>query len=98
MKNKTNLSLIGLAFASLIIIANSGCQTHIAGMTLPSGHYLEHPPQYTPPSPFFPLSKELASMETNASNNQTAGSSPASLPTPLPGPGGMGGGAAMPAN
>jgi hypothetical protein len=27
----------------------------VAGMTLPSGQYVQHPPQYFPPSPAFPL-------------------------------------------
>ncbi len=50
----------GLALAAL-----TGCQTWVteAGLTLPSGHYLEHPAQYIPPSPAFPLSRELTSME-----------------------------------
>jgi hypothetical protein len=49
---------IGLGLAAL-----TGCQTNIAGMTLPSGHYLQHPPQYFVPSPAFPLTRELAHME-----------------------------------
>jgi hypothetical protein len=93
MKIKSKLALTALGFTGLLLIGTSGCQTHIGGMTLPSGHYLEHPPQYVPPSPFFPLSKELASMETGANNNQTA-ASPSALPAPLPGPGGMGAGPA----
>jgi len=42
----------------------SGCQTWVpeAGLTLPSPHYLEHSPQYIPPSPAFPLSRELDSL------------------------------------
>ena len=46
----------------------AGCQTWVpeAGMTLPSGHYLRHPPQYIPRSPAFPLTKELASQEEAA--------------------------------
>jgi hypothetical protein len=32
-------------------------------MTLPSGRYLEHPPQYFPQEPDFPLTKELAAQE-----------------------------------
>jgi hypothetical protein len=48
----------GLALAAL-----TGCQTWTSGMTLPSGHYLQHPPQYFPPSPPFPLTRELAHME-----------------------------------
>jgi hypothetical protein len=43
----------------------SGCQTWVseAGVTLPSPHYLRHPPQYIPPSGPFPLTNELKSME-----------------------------------
>lgn len=52
-----------LAGATVVLAASTGCQTWTAGMTLPSGRYLEHPPQYFPPSPAFPLSKELATME-----------------------------------
>lgn len=52
------------ALGSLFVA--SGCQTHVAGMTLPAGHYLEHPPQYTPPSPAFPLNRELRYQEETA--------------------------------
>jgi len=34
-----------------------------SGVTLPSPHYLDHPPQYFPPAPAFPLSRELAHQE-----------------------------------
>ena len=46
----------------------SGCQTWVptAGVTLPSGHYLKHYPQYFPQSPPFPLQRELSSMEAQA--------------------------------
>lgn len=42
-----------------------GCQTWVpeAGLTLPSPWYLQHQPQYIPPSPPFPLPKELANLE-----------------------------------
>ncbi len=36
-------------------------ETHVRGMTLPSGYYLQHPPQYIPPSPPFTPTRELAS-------------------------------------
>jgi hypothetical protein len=52
---------IGLTLASL-----TGCQTwtYQSGMTLPSPHYLDgHRPQYIPPSPEFPLERELAQMQ-----------------------------------
>lgn len=48
---------------SLAVPALSGCQTHVGGMTLPSAAYLEHPPQYIPPSPPFAHSRELAQQE-----------------------------------
>lgn len=72
-----------LAGLCLALTAGSGCQTWVAGMTLPSGHYLEHPPQYFPPSPPYPLSRELASME--AANAAAAGvAAPAVVAPPPP--------------
>ncbi len=50
----------------------TGCQTWPweSGMTLPSGHYLQHQPQYIPRTPPFPFSRELALMEEqNAAAN-----------------------------
>jgi hypothetical protein len=49
----------------LILTALAGCQTWMpeAGLTLPSGRYLEHPPQYIPQEQSFPLERELAGME-----------------------------------
>ena len=58
------------ASARLLLLAGAvcltGCETWTEGMTLPSGHYLEHPPQNIPPSPSFPLTRELASQEATA--------------------------------
>ena len=54
------LAGIGLAVS---LVGLTGCQTQLAGMTLPSGHYLEHRPQYFPQEPSFPLPKELATMQ-----------------------------------
>lgn len=62
--------IAGLAVVALVaagMVASTGCQTQMAGMTLPSPHYLEHPPQYVPPSPPFPLTRELAQQEEIAS-------------------------------
>ncbi len=44
----------------------SGCQTYEpqSSLTLPSPHYLSHPPQYIPPSEQAPLSNETRSLET----------------------------------
>jgi hypothetical protein len=55
--------LAGLAVA---LGVQTGCQTQIAGMTLPSPYYMEHPPQYFPEDPAFPLIKELATQEEQA--------------------------------
>lgn len=58
-----------LSHKSLIVLAGlallSGCQTWVpeACITLPSPHYLRHAPQYFPPSPPYPLPKELSSLE-----------------------------------
>ncbi|MGL4550803.1 MAG: hypothetical protein ACRC33_06415 [Gemmataceae bacterium] len=76
-----------LAGAAIALGATTGCQTWTSGMTLPSGRYLEHPPQYFPPSPAFPLSRELATQE-----RLQAGVNGAALPPLGPdaaGPGGV---------
>jgi hypothetical protein len=62
--------------------ALTGCQTNVAGMTLPSGHYLQHPPQYFPPSPAFPLQRELAAMEAQAGGPGAAVGGGGALPVP----------------
>jgi hypothetical protein len=50
------------------LLALASCQTYTPseGQTLPSPRYLEHPPQYIPPSPSFPLTRELAAQERAA--------------------------------
>jgi hypothetical protein len=83
---KTSRGWIALCLAgtSMALGALSGCQTHVAGMTLPSGWYLQHPPQYIPPTPPFPLSREAARMEDiNAAPVPGGGAAP--LPPPIPG-------------
>jgi hypothetical protein len=88
------------AFCGLALTALSGCQTWTSGMTLPSGHYLEHPPQYFPPSPPFPLSRELASQErafAAVPEGAVVGPPPVPVPPVERGGGpGRGGGAVMP--
>ncbi len=74
---------VGLALSLL-----SGCQTNVAGMTLPSGYYLQHPPQYIPPSPPFSHIRELARQEETAAApapGAPAPPQPQPLPQPLPG-------------
>jgi hypothetical protein len=74
---------LGLSLAGL-----TGCQTWVpsAGLTLPSGRYLEHPPQHIPESPRFPLPRELANMELQAA--QAAPGSPPLIPGPVVPPAG----------
>lgn len=83
MKTKRRRSGLRSAGLGLALLALSGCQTWVAGMTLPSGRYLQHPPQYIPPSPPFPLSRELASQEAAAAAALPGGAVGA-LPQPLP--------------
>jgi hypothetical protein len=53
------MRVLSLAGLGLSLVVSTGCQTWVGGMTLPSPHYLEHPPQYFPPDPDFPLQREL---------------------------------------
>ncbi len=50
---------VSVAGLGMCVAGLTGCQTWVGGMTLPSPHYLEHPPQYFPPDPDFPLQREL---------------------------------------
>ncbi len=74
MTRRWGLLCLGLGLA---LVGGLGCQTWVpgVGMTLPSGRYLEHPPQYIPPDPPFPLTRELARMEE---------AQPIGVPAPLP--------------
>jgi len=85
MKTKRAWRWFGVAAFGLGCITATGCQTNVAGMTLPSGHYLQHPPQYFPPSPAFPLQRELAAMEAQAGGPGAAIGGGA-LPPPVPAP------------
>jgi hypothetical protein len=70
---------LGLTLAVL-----TGCQTWTSGMTLPSGHYLQHPPQYFAESPPYPLTRELANMEAAAAGQAVVPGAPAIPPAPAP--------------
>ena len=85
MKRIYRRSMLSLMGVGLSFLTLSGCQTWMAGMTLPSGRYLLHPPQYIPPSPPFPLPRELASQEAAAAA-PLPGAPAAPLPAPLPPP------------
>lgn len=65
--------LAGLGLVAVLFV--SGCQTWVpeAGITMPSPHYLRHPPTYIPPSPPFPLQKELDGMIDAAARTAPGG-------------------------
>ena len=82
-------ALLGLALSS-----STGCQTVMGGMTLPSGRYLEHYPQYFAPDPAFPLPRELASQEDPEGAARRGGGGAVApvapgQPVPAGGPGGI---------
>jgi hypothetical protein len=81
------LSIGCLAFALSVL---TGCQTWMGGMTLPSGHYLDHPPQYFAPDPPFPLERELQTMQEQGRQadkaNRNVGNGRGVLPPPVPAP------------
>lgn len=81
MKSAWRWRPLGAAGLGAVLAASAGCQTWVGGMTLPSGHYLQHQPQYFPPSPPFPLPRELASQEAAAAAGIPA---PAAVPAPAP--------------
>jgi hypothetical protein len=62
--NRKILWLSGLLILSLVIAA--GCQTWTTGTTLPSGRYMQHPPQYISPTPDSPPSPALAQQAEKA--------------------------------
>jgi hypothetical protein len=81
----TKLHRSGILVAGLALVVGSltGCQTQLAGMTLPSSRYLDHRPQYFPPEPSFPLSRELATMQAQ---NQAAAAAESGASGRLPAP------------
>jgi hypothetical protein len=81
MKTTWRWRCFGTAGLGLALGALTGCQTWVGGMTLPSGHYLEHQPQFFAPSPPFPLTRELATQEGVAAAGPIG---PAGAPVPAP--------------
>jgi hypothetical protein len=63
MRTKTRRLAQLLAALGVALTGLTGCQTWFGGMTLPSGRYLQHYPQYFAPDPQHPLPRELASQE-----------------------------------
>jgi hypothetical protein len=78
-------SVVAVAGLGLSVSMLTGCQTWIGGMTLPSPHYLEHPPQYFPEEPNFPLERELNYQEETAGLLNPRDRADAQNPAPVPG-------------
>jgi hypothetical protein len=76
----------GAAAVGRAVPALGGCQTYMGGMTLPSGQYLKHSPQYFPPDPTFPLQRERDSMldPDGALRRGAAGPLPGAPAAPIP--------------
>jgi hypothetical protein len=75
--NLCRLRSAGMVLVALGVAWTTGCQTYYipTGQTLPSGYYLHHQPQYNPPTPPFPESREQANLEqavNQASSGQVA--------------------------
>ncbi|MFO0843451.1 MAG: hypothetical protein U0797_13800 [Gemmataceae bacterium] len=91
-----------LMLSATALLTLSGCQTWEASneTTLPSPRYLQHPPQYIPPSSPFPLQRELAAMQSVAVPTTSGSAPPAAPGTPSPpafsGPAGPGSPATTP--
>ncbi len=66
-------------FALEVLADCCGCECWSTETTLPSATYLNHPPQYYPPSPAFPLTRELATQEATSTALPAA-----RMPEPLP--------------
>jgi hypothetical protein len=98
MKAKGRYRGLRMGVLGLVVGSLAGCQTWVGGLTLPSGRYLQHQPQYFAPSPAFPLTRELATQEAVAAappggvvpGPVAPGAGPV-VPGPVsgPGPGGM---------
>jgi hypothetical protein len=75
-----------LAALGLTLAVSTGCQTQlpITGQTLPSPRYLDHQPQYIPPSPPFPLPREQATLEAQAGAPVPGAGALIPLPPPVP--------------
>ena len=63
MKTTRWIKRLSVAAFGLLLVGLTGCQTWDGGMTLPSGFYLQHRPQYFRPDPDFPLQRELATQQ-----------------------------------
>jgi hypothetical protein len=87
MKTTRRWQCLTAAGLGLVLGGAAGCQTWVpqAGLTLPTGRYLEHPPQYIPPSPDYGFTRELATQEAINARAPLVPPLPGQLPPPVPG-------------
>jgi hypothetical protein len=88
MKTLRRWPCLSAAGLGLVLAAQTGCQTWLpeAALTLPSPHYLEHPPQFIPRSPAFPFIREEATqLAISARAEGAVGPVVAPPPAPVPG-------------
>ena len=67
MKSRT-LSLLLCGASILAAVASTGCQSSIAGQTLPSAYYLKDDVQYFAKGPEFKLAREAAALKEARAN------------------------------
>jgi len=63
-----SLAAIFSVLVMLVSLASTGCQTEIAGQTLPSAYYLSDDVQYYAPGPEFKLAREAAALAEQKAN------------------------------
>jgi hypothetical protein len=62
--------VFGVGIAAM---STTGCQVHVGGQTLPSGHYLTDDVQYFAPGSEFKLSREAAAMKAYKADQESQG-------------------------
>lgn len=80
----------------LLALSAVGCQSNIAGQTLPSAYYLRDDIQYFIPGPETPLFNQRRAIEEYRAGQEGAGAAPAPVPGGGAAPGGAPGGGAPP--
>lgn len=63
LTKKYCLSLFGGCIAILALVSSTGCQTSVAGQTLPSAYFLQDDVQYFVKGPQFKLHREAAALQ-----------------------------------
>jgi hypothetical protein len=88
MKTFPRRSKVFALSLGLFVAGLGGCQTYVPGtsQTLPSPWYLQHPPQFIPPSPQFPLPRELAHLEAASGQPGPGAPPPPAVVVPAPAP------------